>query len=160
MPSFNLLTLPEKDIAHSLQSYQLSTLTFAATNGGRMRPAITIFRQTKPSGEHVRIWNQRLISFAGYKTLNGTVSSSSQHSRHTTKQLQNLYNVPLRTDTDNGWSWNTIYIKTMSALGLEATRHKLGYSASSYSNWWHGPPNVRYSSWSDKDGSHSASSVM
>jgi len=45
-----------------------------AMNGGRIRPTITIFRQSKPNGEHVRIWNDRLIRYAGYRTLNGTVT--------------------------------------------------------------------------------------
>ena len=59
----------------NLKRHILLTFHRTATNGGRIRPTITVFRQTKPNGEHVRMWNQRLVSFAGFKTLNGTVSS-------------------------------------------------------------------------------------
>ncbi|CAM4382711.1 nitric oxide synthase oxygenase [Paenibacillus tarimensis] len=43
-----------------------------ATNGGRVRPAISIFRQSSPDGEpEVRIWNHQLIRYAGYETEHG-----------------------------------------------------------------------------------------
>ncbi|MCG6793958.1 nitric oxide synthase oxygenase [Geobacillus sp. YHL] len=44
-----------------------------ATNGGKIRPTITIFR---PNGE-VRIWNHQLIRYAGYETEEGIIGDSS-----------------------------------------------------------------------------------
>ncbi|MCZ0755639.1 nitric oxide synthase oxygenase [Anoxybacillus sp. J5B_2022] len=44
-----------------------------ATNGGKIRPAITVF---KPDGE-VRIWNHQLIRYAGYETELGIIGDSS-----------------------------------------------------------------------------------
>lgn len=44
-----------------------------ATNGGKIRPTITIFR---PNGE-VRIWNHQLIRYAGYETEGGITGDSS-----------------------------------------------------------------------------------
>ncbi|MBS4192009.1 nitric oxide synthase oxygenase [Bacillus sp. FJAT-49705] len=43
-----------------------------ATNQGRIRPTITIFRQKK-NKESVRIWNHQLIRYAGYKTKDGII---------------------------------------------------------------------------------------
>lgn len=39
-----------------------------ASNGGKIRPAITIFKQ-----DSVRIWNHQLIRYAGYETAQGIV---------------------------------------------------------------------------------------
>ena len=39
-----------------------------ATNGGKIRSTITVFKQ-----ETVRIWNYQLIRYAGYETENGIV---------------------------------------------------------------------------------------
>ncbi len=44
-----------------------------ATNGGKIRPTITIFRPRDPDGREVRIWNHQLIRYAGYTTAYGTV---------------------------------------------------------------------------------------
>ncbi|WP_027410777.1 nitric oxide synthase oxygenase [Anoxybacteroides tepidamans] len=44
-----------------------------ATNGGKIRPAITVF---KPDGD-VRIWNHQLIRYAGYETEHGVIGDSS-----------------------------------------------------------------------------------
>ncbi|MCC5912899.1 MAG: nitric oxide synthase oxygenase [Balneolaceae bacterium] len=38
-----------------------------ATNGGRIRSAITIFRPEVPGEEPIRIWNPKLIRYAGYR---------------------------------------------------------------------------------------------
>ena len=43
-----------------------------ATNGGKIRPTITIFHPTR-----VRIWNYQLIRYAGYETEEGIVGDSS-----------------------------------------------------------------------------------
>lgn len=44
-----------------------------ATNGGKIRPTITVF---KPNGD-VRIWNHQLIRYAGYETEHGVIGDSS-----------------------------------------------------------------------------------
>jgi len=45
-----------------------------ATNGGEIRPAITVFKPASPSGgEPVRIWNHQLVRYAGYETADGVV---------------------------------------------------------------------------------------
>ncbi|NIK11719.1 nitric oxide synthase oxygenase [Alkalibacillus almallahensis] len=43
-----------------------------ATNGGKIRPTISVFSQSI-SGETVRIWNHQLIRYAGYETEDGIV---------------------------------------------------------------------------------------
>jgi len=46
-----------------------------ATNGGQIRPAITVFRPADPLKHHPdpRIWNRQLIRYAGYETDHGMV---------------------------------------------------------------------------------------
>lgn len=51
-------------------------ITFA-TNGGKIRPAITIFQAAKRGIEHVRIWNHQLIRYAGYETESGIIGDPS-----------------------------------------------------------------------------------
>ncbi|WP_210366688.1 nitric oxide synthase oxygenase [Bacillus sp. REN3] len=43
-----------------------------ASNKGKIRPTITIFRQ-KMNGHSVRIWNHQLVRYAGYKTEHGSL---------------------------------------------------------------------------------------
>jgi len=44
-----------------------------ATNGGKIRPTITIFRPEEEAGQPVRIWNHQLIRYAGYETEQGII---------------------------------------------------------------------------------------
>ena len=45
----------------------------AATNGGKIRPIITIFAPADAEGPRVRIWNRQLLGYAGYRQEDGTV---------------------------------------------------------------------------------------
>ncbi|SES18896.1 nitric oxide synthase oxygenase [Actinokineospora terrae] len=42
-----------------------------ATNGGRIRPLITVFAQDAPGRPGPRIWNEQLIRYAGYPAADG-----------------------------------------------------------------------------------------
>lgn len=44
-----------------------------ATNDGKIRPAITVFKPVENGRQQVRIWNYQLIRYAGYDTENGVV---------------------------------------------------------------------------------------
>jgi nitric-oxide synthase len=44
-----------------------------ATNGGRIRPTISIFPADTPVGPRVRIWNDQLIRYAGWRTEDDSV---------------------------------------------------------------------------------------
>ena len=44
-----------------------------ATNGGRIRPAITVFAPDSPTRPGPRIWNEQLVRYAGYQQPDGTV---------------------------------------------------------------------------------------
>ncbi len=39
----------------------------SATNGGDIRPMITVFAPRRPDGSEIRIWNSQLIRYAGYR---------------------------------------------------------------------------------------------
>jgi nitric-oxide synthase, bacterial len=43
-----------------------------ATNGGRIRPSITVFAP-KRENQHIRIWNHQLIRYAGYQLEDGVI---------------------------------------------------------------------------------------
>ncbi|MFC7441069.1 nitric oxide synthase oxygenase [Laceyella putida] len=48
-----------------------------ATNGGEIRPTITIFRPAIHGRAPVRIWNHQLIRYAGYQTRDGVIGDPS-----------------------------------------------------------------------------------
>ena len=45
----------------------------AATNGGRIRPMITVFAPDRPGRPGPRIWNEQIVRYAGYQHPDGTV---------------------------------------------------------------------------------------
>jgi nitric-oxide synthase len=44
-----------------------------STNGGNLRPAITLFAPQRPDGNGIRIWNSQLIRYAGVRSPDGTI---------------------------------------------------------------------------------------
>lgn len=64
-----------------------------ATNGGKIRPAITVFHPTR-----VQIWNHQLLRYAGYETEEGVVGD--KHSIAFTKVCQELGWQSMGTDFD------------------------------------------------------------
>lgn len=64
-----------------------------ATNGGKIRPAITVF-----ANDLVRIWNHQLIRYAGYETANGIIGDA--HSITFTKVCEDLGWKGARTNFD------------------------------------------------------------
>ena len=44
-----------------------------STNGGRIRPVITVFPAREQNGDHFRIWSPQLIRYAGYGKPDGSV---------------------------------------------------------------------------------------
>ena len=44
-----------------------------ATNGGRIRTAVTVFAEAEPEEKGIRIWNTQLIRYAGYRAADGSV---------------------------------------------------------------------------------------
>ncbi|WP_223702631.1 nitric oxide synthase oxygenase [Sutcliffiella deserti] len=58
----------EEDIAQALTEH----IVFA-TNNGKIKPTLTIFRQQKGPDQQIRIWNHQLIRYAGYETEYGVI---------------------------------------------------------------------------------------
>ena len=71
------------DRRNLLQEQQIAQALFDhiefATNGGKIRPAISVF-----ASKRVRIWNHQLIRYAGYETVDGVVGDP--HSIEFTKE--------------------------------------------------------------------------
>ncbi|MGX5373561.1 nitric oxide synthase oxygenase [Bacillus cereus] len=59
-----------------------------ATNGGKIKPTITIFKQYKGDDNNIRIYNHQLIRYAGYETEKGIIGDSQ--SIDFTKKCENL----------------------------------------------------------------------
>lgn len=59
-----------------------------ATNHGKIRPTITIFKPMIHNEVQVRLWNHQLIRYAGYETEHGMIGDS--HSLTFTKMCQEL----------------------------------------------------------------------
>ncbi|WP_409341924.1 nitric oxide synthase oxygenase [Paenibacillus sp. MBLB4367] len=59
-----------------------------ATNGGKIRPVITIFKPSSGADREARIWNHQLIRYAGYETEHGVLGDPASLSL--TKLCQSL----------------------------------------------------------------------
>ncbi|MFC5287969.1 nitric oxide synthase oxygenase [Actinokineospora guangxiensis] len=55
-----------------------------ATNGGRIRPTITVFAPDAPGRPGPRIWNEQLIRYAGHRTSDGSVVGDPRYTEFTT----------------------------------------------------------------------------
>jgi nitric-oxide synthase, bacterial len=70
-------TLQVRDLRHLSSADQVFEACVEhlqiATNGGRVRPLMSIFAPATPGSPGVRIWNPQLIRYAGYEQPDGTV---------------------------------------------------------------------------------------
>lgn len=87
---------------HSLEVRDLRHLTTAedvfeacvdhlrlATNGGRIRPMMTVFAPQTPGEPGIRIWNPQLIRYAGHRQSDGKILGDPAHV-HLTDYLRRL----------------------------------------------------------------------
>jgi nitric-oxide synthase len=44
-----------------------------ASNGGRIRPVVSVFASAAPEEKGIRIWNSQLIRYAGYRAADGSI---------------------------------------------------------------------------------------
>ena len=54
-----------------------------STNGGRIAPLITVFAQEEPGRPGIRIWNEQLIRYAGYRRPDGSIWGDPAQARFT-----------------------------------------------------------------------------
>jgi nitric-oxide synthase, bacterial len=54
-----------------------------STNNGRIRPTITVFAPGHPGEEPVRIWNEQLVRYAGYRRPDGQVVGDPRNTEFT-----------------------------------------------------------------------------
>ncbi len=70
-------SLRVRDRRHVTAAEDVAAEAFAhlreATNGGRVRPTVTVFAPGTPQRDGPRIWNEQLIRYAGYRRADGTV---------------------------------------------------------------------------------------
>ncbi|MGD6840850.1 nitric oxide synthase oxygenase, partial [Bacillus thuringiensis] len=59
-----------------------------ASNNGRIRPTITIFRPSQPQQPDIRLWNHQLIRYAGY--VEDGQYAGDPHSIDFTKKCEEL----------------------------------------------------------------------
>lgn len=70
--SLQVLDRREADTAQNVYDALLEHIEFA-TNGGNVRPTISVFPPAVREETQVRIWNHQLIRYAGYETAHGIV---------------------------------------------------------------------------------------
>ncbi|MCA1055980.1 nitric oxide synthase oxygenase [Rossellomorea aquimaris] len=83
----------EEDVFNALERH----LEFAS-NEGRIRPTITVFRPSKPGEPDIRLWNHQLLRYAGYKEDGGYIGDP--HSIDFTKKCEELGWSGKKTDFD------------------------------------------------------------
>jgi nitric-oxide synthase len=80
-------SLRVRDRRHVTSAAQVAGESFAhlreATNGGRVRPTLTVFAPTTPERPGPRIWNEQLIRYAGYRQSDGTVVGDPRYADFT-----------------------------------------------------------------------------
>ncbi|CAH8770961.1 nitric oxide synthase oxygenase [Paenibacillus dendritiformis] len=64
-PSLQVIDEREASTADEVLQAMRRHIAFA-TNGGKIRPTVTVFRADEPGCEPIRIWNHQLIRYAGY----------------------------------------------------------------------------------------------
>jgi nitric-oxide synthase len=70
----SLQVLDCRSATTSAEIYQhLVTHLHRATNGGNIRPVISIFASSRPARPFPRVWNDQLVRYAGYSTPEGRV---------------------------------------------------------------------------------------
>jgi nitric-oxide synthase, bacterial len=77
-PSLHILDRRECTTATQIAAACVDHLRWS-TNGGAIRPAITIFPPAAPDGTGTRIWNPQLIRYAGYRHPDGTTTGDPQN---------------------------------------------------------------------------------
>lgn len=65
-----------------------------ATNGGRIRSAITVFQEAGPNEKGIRLWNTQLIRYAGYRAEDGTILGDPDQVAFTQRVMELGWNPP------------------------------------------------------------------
>ncbi len=80
-------SLQVRDRRHVAAAEQVAAEAVAhlrqATNGGRVRPTITVFAASTPEQDGPMIWNEQLIRYAGYRLPDGTVVGDPRYADFT-----------------------------------------------------------------------------
>jgi nitric-oxide synthase, bacterial len=80
-------SLRVRDRRHVTGAEPLAAEAFAhlleATNGGRVRPTVTVFAASTPERDGPRIWNEQLVRYAGYRLPDGTVVGDPRYAGFT-----------------------------------------------------------------------------
>jgi len=66
----------------------------SATNGGRIRPVISIFAPDTPVAPAPRIWNEQLVRYAGYRRTDGSVLGDPRYTAFTEEMVRRGWQAP------------------------------------------------------------------
>lgn len=65
-----------------------------ASNGGRIRPAVTVFASADPGEKGIRLWNTQLIRYAGYRASDGSVLGDPHQVAFTARLMEMGWQPP------------------------------------------------------------------
>jgi len=65
-----------------------------STNGGRIRPTVTLFREADSQAGEIRIWNDQLIRYAGYRGRDGSILGDPAQADFTEKLISMGWRPP------------------------------------------------------------------
>lgn len=85
--SLNVMDAREAESEQDVYEALLHHIQFA-TNSGKIRPTITVFKSYKSESDSIRIYNHQLLRYAGYETADGIIGDA--HSTAFTKVCERL----------------------------------------------------------------------
>jgi nitric-oxide synthase len=71
-PTLSVFDCRDLETAEQIFEALVDHIRFS-TNGGQIRPRITVFAHRQPDRADIRIWNDQLIRYAGYRLSDGSV---------------------------------------------------------------------------------------
>jgi len=66
-----------------------------STNGGRIRPTVTVFAPAAGENRGIRIWNRQLVRYAGYRMRDGVILGDPEQAEFTDRVLSMGWRPPV-----------------------------------------------------------------
>jgi nitric-oxide synthase len=101
------------------------------------RSAITVFPPRKEGRKDFRVWNQQLISYAGYKNEDGSFTGDSVHSEFTQVSKLRLFSHFRKLN-----HYKTLFPPDLPQARMEQSKNSVGYPSSNHFCWRWSPSSI------------------